>query len=78
MGTCKRFNIQWKGDGLNEVGYDINTGRELITISDEYFRPAEVDLLIGDSTKAKRKLGWELKCTFDELIKEMVETDCLN
>lgn len=76
--ALKGFNIQWKGDGLNEVGYDINTGRELITISDEYFRPAEVDLLIGDSTKAKRKLGWELKCTFDELIKEMVETDCLN
>ena len=64
------------GSGIDEIGYDTNTGRELIFISDKYFRPAEVDELLGDSTKARTILGWTPKCTFDELIKEMVETDC--
>ena len=72
----KGFNIKWKGEGLNEVGYDENTGRELIFISEKYFRPAEVDELLGDSTKAKEKLNWKVKYTFDKLVKEMVEEDC--
>ena len=59
-----------------EIGYDKKTGREFIFISDKYFRPAEVDTLLGDSSKARKKLNWKSKYTFDELIKEMVENDC--
>ena len=73
----KGFNIKWKGKGLNEIGYDVNTGRELIFVSDKYFRPAEVDELLGDSTKARNELGWIPKYSFDDLVKEMVEFDCL-
>ena len=72
----KGFSIKWKGKDLNEIGYDEKTGKELIFISEDYFRPAEVDELIGDSTKAITKLGWIKKYSFDELIKEMVEYDC--
>jgi len=72
----KGFNIKWKGEGINEIGYDDNTGRELIFISERYFRPAEVDLLIGDPTKAMKKLGWKHTYTFKELVKDMVENDC--
>jgi GDPmannose 4,6-dehydratase len=72
----KGFNIMWKGSGVDEIGYDEKTGRELIFISEKYYRPAEVDILIGDSTKARTELGWEPKISFDELIKEMVESDC--
>lgn len=74
----KGFNIMWKGSGVDEVGYDEKTGRELIFISEKYYRPAEVDILIGNSTKARTELGWEPKISFDELIKEMVESDCKN
>lgn len=74
----KGFNIMWKGSGVDEIGYDEKTGRELIFISEKYYRPAEVDILIGDSTKARTELGWEPKISFDELIKEMVESDCKN
>ena len=70
------YNIVWKGEGLDEIGYDKNTGKELIFVSEKYFRPAEVDWLLGDATKAKEVLGWESKTPFDELIKEMVEQDC--
>ena len=74
----KGFNIKWKGSGVNEIGYDEKTNRELIFISEKYYRPAEVDILIGDSMKARTELGWEPKISFDELIKEMVESDCKN
>jgi GDPmannose 4,6-dehydratase len=72
----KGFNIKWKGEGVNEIGYDENTGRELIFISEKYFRPAEVDELLGDSTKARTELGWKLDYSFDDLVKEMVDYDC--
>ena len=68
----KNFNICWKGENMNEIGYDSITGRELIFIDPRYFRPAEVDLLIGDSSKAKFELDWEHKISFDQLVKEMV------
>jgi len=71
----KGFHIRWRGEGLQEVGYDELTGRELIFVSSRYFRPAEVDELLGDSTKARTQLGWQPKCSFDELVKEMVESD---
>jgi len=61
---------------VDEIGYDANTGRELIFISEKYFRPAEVEELLGDSTKARTELGWKPQHTFDELVKEMVEHDC--
>ena len=72
----KGFDIIWKGEGTNEIGYDKNTGRELIFISEKYFRPAEVEELLGDSTKAQEELGWKLKYSFDDLVNEMVEYDC--
>ena len=74
--SLKGFNIKWKGSGLNEIGYDSHSGRELIYVSEKYFRPAEVDELLGNSSKATRKLNWKPQCSFDELVKEMVEYDC--
>ena len=74
--SLKGFNIKWKGSGINEVGYDENTGRELINVSEKYFRPAEVEELLGDSTKARNELGWKPEVSFDELVKIMVESDC--
>ena len=75
--ALKGFNIKWKGLGINEIGYDENTGRELIFISEKYFRPAEVDELLGDSTRARVELGWTPSHTFEELVAEMVELDCV-
>ena len=70
------IQIEWKGEGLNEIGYSKTSGEELIFVSEKYFRPAEVDELLGDSTKARKQLGWEPKCSFDQLVKEMVDHDC--
>ena len=72
----KGFNIKWKGEEVNEIGYDEETGRELIFVSEKYFRPAEVEELLGDSTKARTELGWEPEYTFEKLLEEMVEEDC--
>lgn len=72
----KGFNIMWKGQGVNEIGYDVNTKRELIFIDPKYFRSSEVNLLLGDSSKAEKILGWKAKTTIDELLKEMVDYDC--
>ena len=74
--ALKGFDIKWKGKGLDEIGYDNNTGRELIFISEKYFRPAEVEELLGDSTKARNELKWHPVYTFDELVQEMVDSDC--
>ena len=74
--ALKGFEIVWKGEGVNEVGYDKKTGRELIFVDEKYFRPAEVEELLGDSTKARTELGWKPKYSFDELVREMVEMDC--
>jgi GDPmannose 4,6-dehydratase len=72
----KGFTIKWKGNDINEIGYDSKTGRELIFISEKYFRPAEVEELLGDSTKARNILGWKQEYNFDDLVKEMVDYDC--
>ena len=69
------MEIEWKGKGLDEKGFDKKTGNEIINIDPRYYRPAEVELLIGDPSKAKEKLGWEAKVKIDELIKIMVEAD---
>ena len=65
------FNIVWEGEGLDEKGIDKKSGRTIITVNPRYFRPAEVDSLLGDATKAKEKLGWEPKITFKELVEDM-------
>ena len=66
------ISINWMGEGLDEVGYDWNLKRPIVKVSDKYFRPTEVDSLLGDASKAKEKLGWEPEITFDELIEDMV------
>jgi GDPmannose 4,6-dehydratase len=73
--ALRGFDIKWKGEGLNEVGYDAKSGRELIFVSEKYFRPAEVEELLGDSTKARTILGWKPEYSFDDLVKEMVDND---
>ena len=66
------IQIGWQGEGLNEVGYDISTGKKLVLVDPKYFRPAEVDFLIGDASKAHEILGWYPKITFSELVSEMM------
>lgn len=70
--------IEWKGEGLQEKGVRTDTGETIIEIDKRYFRPAEVDLLLGDPTKAKDKLGWEPKTSFEELVALMCEADFKN
>ena len=65
------MNIKWEGEGVDEVGYDVNSGNQVIVVDSKYFRPAEVETLLGDSAKAKTNLGWEPKITFEQLIEEM-------
>ena len=65
------MDIEWQGEGLDEIGIDKNTGRVVIKVDDKYFRPAEVESLLGDATKAKGQLGWEPKISFDELVEDM-------
>lgn len=69
------ISVEWKGEGVNEKGYNKATGDVLVEVDEKYFRPAEVDLLIGDYSKAKKELGWEPKYTVSELCKEMVKAD---
>lgn len=69
------IDIEWEGEGVNEIGKDANTGKVLVKVNPEFFRPAEVDILIGDYSKAKKELGWEPKVKFEELVKMMVEKD---
>jgi GDPmannose 4,6-dehydratase len=69
------IKIKWEGKEENEKGIDAVTGKVLIEIDPHYYRPAEVDILVGDASKAKRKLGWQAKCTVQELCKEMVHAD---
>ncbi len=67
--------IRWEGEGIQEKGYDNNSGKVLVEVDQRYFRPTEVDALLGDSTKAKEKLGWQPRVTFKELVGEMVRED---
>jgi GDPmannose 4,6-dehydratase len=75
--TCKalEIEIEWKGEGINEVGIDKKTGKTIVEIDPEYFRPTEVDLLIGDGSKAQKELGWKPKTKFKDLVKLMAESD---
>jgi GDPmannose 4,6-dehydratase len=74
-GACLGIKIQWKGAGVNEVGLDAASGRTLVRVDHRYFRPTEVDTLLGDATKAEQKLGWKAEVTFEQLVAEMVEAD---
>ncbi len=67
--------IEWRGKGVDETGVDGRSGKTIIHIDPVYFRPTEVDLLIGDASKAREKLGWEPKTSFAQLVKEMVTSD---
>ncbi|MGB0083713.1 MAG: GDP-mannose 4,6-dehydratase [Terracidiphilus sp.] len=67
--------IEWRGKGVDEIGINSVTGETLVKIDSRYFRPTEVDLLLGDPSKARTVLGWEHKVTFPELVSEMVESD---
>ena len=69
------FNIKWEGKGLEELGIDTNTGKTIIRIDPRFFRPTEIDLLLGDSSKAKTVLKWQPRTTFETLAKMMVDAD---
>ena len=65
------MKIEWMGEGLDEVGYDWNTKKVVIKVNPKYFRPAEVETLLGDASKAKEKLGWKPKISFKQLVEDM-------
>lgn len=70
------INLRWEGEGINERGIDTATGRILVEVDPKYFRPAEVETLLGDPTKAKKLLGWNpSKTSFEELVRIMVRHD---
>lgn len=72
------INIRWEGSGVNEKGIDSSTGKTLVEVDERYFRPAEVELLWGDASKAEKELGWQRKITFKELVAGMVNYDLNN
>jgi GDPmannose 4,6-dehydratase len=69
------MNLEFRGEGVDETGIDADTGRELVAIDPRYFRPTEVNLLIGDASKARRALGWSPRVSFTELVEMMVDAD---
>ncbi|KAH9974100.1 GDP-mannose 4,6-dehydratase [Lactifluus volemus] len=72
---CRRLLFRWSGEGVDEVGKDPKTDRTLVRVDPKYFRPAEVEQLLGRPAKAERLLGWKRQVDFDSLVKEMVESD---
>lgn len=69
------FDLEWRGEGLDTVGIDRNTGTTRVRINPKFYRPAEVDLLLGDASKARSRLGWRCRASFDELVRMMAEAD---
>ena len=69
------IQIRWQGEGVDEKGYDIASGKCIVAVDPRYFRPAEVETLLGDPTKAKDKLGWVPQTSFQELVSEMMRED---
>jgi GDPmannose 4,6-dehydratase len=69
------IKIQWEGQGISEKGIDAKSGQVLVSIDKRFFRPAEVDLLMGDASLAREKLGWQPKTNFKTLVKIMVQAD---
>jgi GDPmannose 4,6-dehydratase len=74
-GSLLDMQIEWQGEGVDEVGIDTATGLTLVRVDPRYFRPTEVDTLLGDPTKARQKLGWTAEIDFSELVAEMVASD---
>lgn len=68
--------LEFRGQGLEEIGIDKATGKVLVAVNPDFFRPAEVEILLGDATKAHQKLGWERKISFEQLVTGMVQNDC--
>ena len=69
------IELEWKGNGVDEKGIDKASGKTMIEVDPKYFRPTEVDLLVGDATKARTELGWKHECSFEDLVKEMMVSD---
>lgn len=69
------IDVVWTGEGVDEIGTDKATGKVIVKVDPTYFRPTEVELLLGDPTKIKSKIGWKPKCDFEQLIREMVDSD---
>ncbi|SDF40631.1 GDPmannose 4,6-dehydratase [Terriglobus roseus] len=69
------MDLEWSGNGVDEKAVDKATGKTIVAVDPRYFRPTEVETLLGDPSKAKRELGWEPRTTFDELVREMIEAD---
>jgi GDPmannose 4,6-dehydratase len=69
------INLEWENEGVKEIGRDIDSGKILVEVDPAFYRPTEVDLLIGDSSKAREKLGWKTKVSFEELVRMMVKND---
>jgi GDPmannose 4,6-dehydratase len=74
-GSLVDMKIEWQGEGVEEIGIDTVTGRAIVHVDPRYFRPTEVETLLGDPTKAREKLGWTAEVTFAELVAEMIESD---
>lgn len=73
--SCLGIDIAWSGEGVNETGTDKATGKTLVKVNPEFFRPAEVDVLLGDSSKAEKVLGWKREISFGQLVERMVQND---
>jgi len=69
------LDVEWKGTGEQETGYCARTGKLLVRVSPKFYRPAEVDLLIGDASKAERELGWKAETSLEQLCQMMVDAD---
>jgi GDPmannose 4,6-dehydratase len=72
---CKPLTVAWPGQGDDEIGVDAGSGKLLVKIDRRYFRPTEVDTLLGDASKAARDLGWKPETSFADLVAEMVKSD---
>jgi GDPmannose 4,6-dehydratase len=69
------LTIDWQGEGLDEIGIEKKSGRTIVRVDPRYFRPTEVETLLGDPSKAKQELGWEPEITFEQLVQEMIVED---
>lgn len=72
---CVGIDVEWKGTGIDEIGVDKATGKTIVTINPKFFRPAEVEVLLGNPEKGEKALGWKREIPFDELVRRMVEND---
>jgi len=73
--ACLDMKLEWRGAGLDEQGFDTRSGRVIVRVDPRYFRPTEVESLLGDATRARTKLGWQPQVSFDSLVRDMVDSD---